>query len=905
MPRRLWGRDTELEVLRECLDNGGSGLSSMVVVAGPAGIGKTSLLESMAAMGAADGRTIGWARGLATGGAPPFWLFHQLLGPRPYEGGDRFALFEAVYADVAALAPAVFLVDDLQWVDESPLRAITYLLRRIAADDVLLAASLRTDDLRDGWPAVGAELMAETTLRRVEVRALDDQDSAGCLSAAAGVDLPADIVDKALGLAGGNPFYLTELGRTWRAHGSLRVPASVVGIIAQRLSKLTNAAQDLLLAAAVLGEEAEIAIVARCVRREPVECLAEFQESLEAGLIARAGVGRVQFAHGLVRSALLQCLPLQRTITLHERAAAAIEELHAAAILPYAADLARHWAEVATVGDWEPAVHWASQAADFALQALAFEDASRLYGLALACGAGHSSAKARAELMLARTTADLRAGRMSAARDGCRESAAVARRLGDGDLLAAAALNLEAIGDRAWDREVRDRCTDALALAPASRLALRARLLSRLAESLMYDGVWGGALSASTQALELAEQSGDDEALTAAYRARQLAVSGPDHRAERWDLSGRMTELGQRLRRPEVEMWGRLWRIDVYWERGALASIAAEVTKLRLCVQRVGSLTARWHLLVTQAALAQAEGEFCDALRLGAEAADVMASMQHPGGVGAFMSLLGAIGHHCGPDPMTLEPPRDLVLPGEMRAELFVYLGPAFSLTEVGRLDEARLLYQRTGPASGWDVPPFFRLAVFYAGAQIALGLGLADDIAFFRTVLEPYRCGHIVGGAGTGSYMGPVELVLGRCAAASGDLTTAEADLRTAAQVCREIGAVPFAVESDVELGCVLTALGREVEGRRLFAAAEPVARRLGMTPWVERIHALTTRADPLTPREREVARLVALGRSNREIAAGLVLSERTVANHVQHVLTKLGFTRRGQIAAWLHQPE
>ena len=64
-------------------------------------------------------------------------------------------------------------------------------------------------------------------------------------------------------------------------------------------------------------------------------------------------------------------------------------------------------------------------------------------------------------------------------------------------------------------------------------------------------------------------------------------------------------------------------------------------------------------------------------------------------------------------------------------------------------------------------------------------------------------------------------------------------------------------------------------------------------------------SRADPLTPREREVARLVALGRSNREIAAGLVLSERTVANHVQHVLTKLGFTRRGQIAAWLHEPE
>jgi DNA-binding CsgD family transcriptional regulator/tetratricopeptide (TPR) repeat protein len=756
----------------------------------------------------------------------------------------------------------------------------------------------------DGWCSAGAELMAETTLRRVDVSALNDEDSARCLAAAAGVELPPDVVSRSLGLAGGNPFYLTELGRTWRAHGSLRVPASVVGIIAQRLSKLTNAAQDLLLAAAVLGEEAEIAVVARCVRREPVECLAEFQQSLEAGLIGRVGVGRIRFAHGLVRSALLQNLSLQRTVTLHERAAVAIEELHADAVLPYAADLARHWAEVATVGDWEPAVQWASRAADFALQALAFEEASRLYGLALTCGDGHLTEPARVRLMLARATADLRAGRMSAARDGCRESAAIARRHGDEDLLAAAALNLEAIGDRAWDREVRDRCTDALALVSA--LALRARLLSRLAETLMYDGVWDGALSASTQALELAEQSGDDEALIAAYRARQLAVSGPEHQAERWDLSGRMTELGQRLRRPEVEMWGRLWRIDVFWERGALASIAAEATKLRVCVQRVGSLTARWHLLVSQAALAQARGEFDDAARIGQEAADVMWSMEHPGGIGAYMSLLGAIGHHRGPDQMSLEPPRHLVQdPGEMRSELFVYLGPAVSLTEAGRLEEARLLYQRTGPVSGWDLPPFFRLAVLYAGLQIALGLGLTEDIAFFRAGLEPFRGGHVVGGAGAGSYMGPVELALGLCAAASGDLTTAEADLRTAARVCREIGAVAFAVESEVELGCVLTALGRAVEGKCLFAAAEPVARRLGMTPWVERIHALTAQADPLTPREREIARLVALGRTNRDIAAGLVLSERTVANHVQHVLTKLGFTRRAQIAAWLHQPE
>jgi predicted ATPase/DNA-binding NarL/FixJ family response regulator len=56
-----------------------------------------------------------------------------------------------------------------------------------------------------------------------------------------------------------------------------------------------------------------------------------------------------------------------------------------------------------------------------------------------------------------------------------------------------------------------------------------------------------------------------------------------------------------------------------------------------------------------------------------------------------------------------------------------------------------------------------------------------------------------------------------------------------------------------------------------------------------------------PLTPQEMQVARLVAGGRSNKEIAAGLVISQRTAENHVEHILTKLGFTSRAQVAAWV----
>jgi DNA-binding NarL/FixJ family response regulator len=78
-------------------------------------------------------------------------------------------------------------------------------------------------------------------------------------------------------------------------------------------------------------------------------------------------------------------------------------------------------------------------------------------------------------------------------------------------------------------------------------------------------------------------------------------------------------------------------------------------------------------------------------------------------------------------------------------------------------------------------------------------------------------------------------------------------------------------------------------------------------MVPFINRIGQLRARlpvsaavASPLSPREIEVARLVARGLTNKQIGEALFVSERTAENHIQHILTKLGFSNRSQIAAW-----
>lgn len=153
------------------------------------------------------------------------------------------------------------------------------------------------------------------------------------------------------------------------------------------------------------------------------------------------------------------------------------------------------------------------------------------------------------------------------------------------------------------------------------------------------------------------------------------------------------------------------------------------------------------------------------------------------------------------------------------------------------------------------------------------------------------------------GVYMGPVELQLGLAAAALGRLDAAASDLAAAVSICDANGACGYAVQARVELAAVLTRRGDLSRARAELDAAAGEAARLGMEPFTERIAALRARtpaASPLSPRELEVARLVARGLTNKQIGEALFVSERTAENHVQHILVKLGFSNRSQIAAW-----
>jgi DNA-binding CsgD family transcriptional regulator len=235
-------------------------------------------------------------------------------------------------------------------------------------------------------------------------------------------------------------------------------------------------------------------------------------------------------------------------------------------------------------------------------------------------------------------------------------------------------------------------------------------------------------------------------------------------------------------------------------------------------------------------------------------------------------------------------------------------LAPAVVLISAGRHAEAAELYRALGPVAAWQ-PTTHGATISYAfGIVVAAAMDAAEDVAALRGLLARYRGHHVAGGAGAAVYLGPVELYLGIAARHLGLLDDAVAELDYARQVCASNGAAGFHVEALFELAVALARRAGDGDGTWASSMAADCARRattLGMPAFAARAQEMVDRlqmpAGPLTPREREVAALVAQGLTNRQIAARLCLSERTAQNHVQHILTKLGLSNRSQIAVWI----
>lgn len=925
MPGPLIGRERELAALRGWLGELGDHRGRLVLLAGEPGIGKSRLAREVVAVALAQGTAVALGRATEEAGAPVLWPWREVmrsLGQRleptlttgEMRPEDRFRLVDEVSTGVLAGAGngLVIVLDDAHWADRTSVLVLRHLADRLSAKPVMLVVAFRDTGPPSALSDVLPALVRSLEVERIDLGPLDVDGVGACLRANLG-EVDPGLIAAVHQASGGNPFFVEQLGRAI-AEGSWRpgeVPGSVRDVVRSRLAHLTPSCRGLLGVAAVIGERFEAGLLADATGMSSDEALGLLDEACANGLVEATGeVGTYRFVHALSRVAVEASLGTSERLDHHRRVARAIEARLGDQPGDQAGALARHWLALVGAGGQQQARRWAWRAGADAVRRTAYAEGVELYRAALAVP-GPIAESERARLAVEWARACFLGGELGEAAEAARQAGLAARATGDPGLLAEAAFVLEGGTDAAVNATAKQLCEEALDSLGAGDgdVGTRARLLALRSHVAFYEQQLDRARSLGVQALELARRSGDDAAVVEALRARQEVSAGPAARPERLALAEEMLDVARRTGSARTAMWGRLWTIDVLVEQGDLAAAETQLSSLRLAVEQVGGPVSGWLLDRCAACIAQGRGDFDTASAAGRRAFERMRSVEFVAARGAYLALRCAISHHVGVSEESLAVVR---MPFESPAWFTTMgrLGRAFVLARAGDLDEARVEYQLAGPIDRWFFPPFAVVACLAIGALAAATLERLDDVAVLNQRLDAYRGEHVTTGAGVVNYLGPVELHLGVGSLVLGRTEAAVADLRVALDTARRCETPGFVAEAGHHLALALLARNQTADRADATALARDsgaLIDRLGMGALAASSAALRRRfrvvgtAAALSGRELEVATLVADGLSNRQIAQRLVISERTAQNHVQRVLTKLGFTSRSQIAVWM----
>ncbi len=684
--RAFVGRDRELAELVAGLEDAIGGRGRLFLITGEPGIGKTWLVEHLAALATAQGISVYWGRCWEGGGAPPFWPWGQVIGALAEDYDEqtlaswlgaglalvaqlvpgfaerfgttklpevvsresdaaRFYLFEAVSGllrHAASAHPLLLVLDDLHAADEPSRLLVEFLVRQLRGSRLVVVGTFRnTEALRfpDTADAVGrllreGQLLSLGGLSRDDVKDLIEVLS-GIAPSAAQVAIVHEQTE-------GNPLFVREVVRLlateataqYAGRSGLPIPGSVRAVIGRRLAPLSADAVQVLSAAAVVGREFDLALVAPACQLPVERALGGLSEAAALGVVTEdegdEGVtGLYRFSHSLMREVLYDRLPIPARTQLHRLVGEAIEREYGRESEAHVAELARHFAEVAAGGgEAIKTLAYARRAADLAMGMCAFEEAAAEYQRALqALRFVGPDEPGRCELLLRLGAAQSRAGNYQQARESCLQAADISRRLGAAEQLARAALGF---GERQVEgglinRELVALLQEALDGLSAQDSALRARLLARLSLEFTFSDELERTESLSGQAVAMARRLADPVALRGAIEARWMARWGPDGLEERIGLAAEMLRLAQETGDRELELLGRAHQAASSLESSDAQTVQADIAAHARLAEELPAAINRWAAMTMRTLRALLYGSFDEADRLAKEALSLQA----------------------------------------------------------------------------------------------------------------------------------------------------------------------------------------------------------------------------------------------------------------------------------------
>jgi DNA-binding NarL/FixJ family response regulator len=934
----LVGRQAERERLTDAIEHARRGAGSLVLIAGEAGVGKTRLAEEVAA---AAGLPVVWGR-TSHAGAPPYAPIvaalraHLRADPRAFDdfgslrahlalilpelgdgapATDRATLFEAVHCAFEQIGrePRVVVLDDLQWSDEATLDLLAALAEPLTRLPLLVLAAYRSDGLpRDHrLRQLRHDLRRGGHLEELTLEPLDADETGELLAQILG-DPPARSLTRTIhDRTQGVPFYVEELARALRVtsaltpgprglelaqSGEVPLPESIRDAVLIGVSELSSAARDAADAAAVAGEAFDLDLVARMSSAAGVALL------LELGVVVEAGPGEGAFRHALTREALYADLPWLERRTLHRRFAGALQASGATSL-----ELATHWLGAR---ETELAREALLRAAEESRAVHAYRDAARAGRQALDLWPGEDADGSRIEALESYASSAELSGELAEAARAWREICAVRAAQGVPLEHADAQRRLAAVCDLKGDRAsaLAARHAAAAAYTGGGRPADAAVERLAMANYMRAEASYSTAIELTEEAIAEADRADRLDLKLRALGLKGVAIAKRgDYEAGLETVQGGLAvALEHDLTPVAADLYQRLGLL--LYDRDYRRAQETLETALAFC-RTTGQPETEVACVTCMIYCLRECGEWPEALRLGRELiAAGTAVWVVEGVIGVIHALQG-----------NLRSARQLLSPSHATASqlrhfnMFVDTAGGLARVAVAEGADEEAGRQLRSLLDRWDHSEDHHYAV--KGLRFGAGFfARRDDRAGAHACADALT--RISSETGHPDALAALAHAIGETALADGDADTAAEQL-THAVVLHAGLDLPFErAEISLRAGVALAAAGeRELAVERLRDAYR-TARKLGAKPLateaarevaglgesvVKRLGrraAAEANGAGLSGRELEVMRLVAVGHTNREIAAQLFLSPRTVDMHVRNILRKLSCRSRVEAA-------
>ena len=916
------------------------------------------LLRSLAASNPeAAGQPQGFSSALATLARDIFPLLPELTPdqttplPRlePEQEKHRlFAVLTTFFLHLSTQAPLLLIIEDAHWSDATSLDFLHYLARRSAPQRLLILVTYRLEEMRpelSSWlTLLDRERLAHKTLlvplSRSEVDAMlsaifEERHTSFDMRRF----LHGEFLDALYALTEGNPFFVEEtLGSLiaagdifyvqgyWnrRAGSALSIPQSVQDAVQRRTARVGEAARHVLTLAAVTGRHFDFALLQQLTQYDERQLLLLMKELVFAQLVVEESADRFAFRHALTRRAIYTQLLTRERRMLHRTIAETMEQQPAVTPELHLEDLAYHFYQT---GDWQKAVDYAQRAGEKALGLYAHRAAIDYFTWALDA-ADHLSLPPPPTFYHARGQAYETLGEFEQAQRDYTQAFDAARKTNNrkAEWQSAIYLGFLWVGRDYAQAETWFR--QALNLSQAlNDPALHARSLNRIGNWHLNVEQPHEALRYHQEALAIFQQLHDARGIAetldllgmASYLCGDLArgTAYCQQAITLFDELGNREGLTSSL--ATLIMRASTYHTDALIAVAGLAEALPDAERAVKVAREIGQRSAESYALFQLGACLGSQGEYTQALAAGQQGLHIAEEIEHRQWQTAAHAMLGGIytgmlAYRQASDYFE----QALLLAQETHSLFWTRMATGYLVSVTILLHDLARAEKLLHAALSPDTPAetLAQRTLWCASVELALAQGhparaleIVDQLAASAAQAAP------------GQSSLRVLKLRSETLAALQRPAEAEIAFEAAQEMAMVQGVRPMRWRICIALGNLYQAQGRNIEAEQAFATAQSLIEELAATiadeslrdnflqqatamlPYTRPLsakHAAKQAFGGLTERERDVARLIAQGKSNQEIADRLVVSKRTIETHISNIMFKLGCASRTQIASW-----